>query len=183
MFDGERGTEAEFHGRQFQATRLMNSPQSLSRPRVPIMVGGGGEKKTLRLVAQYADACNVFGTPEAIARKYAILAHHCAAIGRDPDEIERSTLQDIRIAADGEHGTEPGATRGGGATGGSGSAGAARAEAGATRGGQTGAQIVDRFGELADAGAQHVIVSLRDLVDPSRLDLVGRDVIPHLRAL
>ena len=183
MFDGERGTEAEFHGRQFQATRLMNSPQSLSRPRVPIMVGGGGEKKTLRLVAQYADACNVFGTPEAIARKYAILAQHCAAIGRDPDEIERSTLQDIRIAADGEHGTEPGATRGGGATGGSGSAGAARAEAGATRGGQTGAQIVDRFGELADAGAQHVIVSLRDLVDPSRLDLVGRDVIPHLRAL
>ena len=155
MFDGQRGTEAEFHGRQFHATRLLNSPQSLSRPRVPIMVGGGGEKKTLRLVAQYADACNVFGTPEAIARKYAILAQHCAAIGRDPDEIERSTLQDIRISAGGDGGT----------------------------GGQTGAQIVDRFGELADAGAQHVIVSLRDLVDPSRLDLVGRDVIPHLRSL
>ncbi len=152
MWEGELGTEAEFHGRQFHATRLLNSPQSLSRPRVPIMVGGGGEKKTLRLVAQYADACNVFGTPEAIARKYAILAEHCAAIGRDPDEIERSTLQHIRISA------------GGG-------------------GGQTGAEIVDRFGELADAGAQHVIVSLRDLVDPSRLDLVGRDVIPHLRSL
>ena len=198
MFDGERGTEAEFHGRQFQATRLMNSPQSLSRPRVPIMVGGGGEKKTLRLVAQYADACNVFGTPEAIARKYAILAEHCAAVGRDPDEIERSTLQDIRIAADGEHGA--GAAAGGGGviaveartgagTGAAGTAraaagtGTARAESGATRGGQTGAQIVDRFGELADAGAQHVIVSLRDLVDPSRLDLVGRDVIPHIRAL
>ena len=65
-------------------------------PRVPIMIGGGGEKKTLRLVAQYADACNVFGSPEAIARKYAILAEHCAAVGRDPDEIERSTLQNIR---------------------------------------------------------------------------------------
>ncbi len=50
-------------GRQYQAARLLNSPQSLSRPRVPIMVGGGGEKKTLRLVAQYADACNVFGSP------------------------------------------------------------------------------------------------------------------------
>ena len=48
------------------------------------MIGGGGEKKTLRLVAQYADACNVFGSPEAIARKYAILAEHCADVGRDP---------------------------------------------------------------------------------------------------
>ena len=170
MFDGQRGTEAEFHGRQFHATRLLNSPQSLSRPRVPIMVGGGGEKKTLRLVAQYADACNVFGTPEAIARKYAILAQHCAAIGRDPDEIERSTLQDIRISADGAGGTG----QAGGQTGHGAQTG---------HGGQTGAQIVDRFGELADAGAQHVIVSLRDLVDPSRLDLVGRDVIPHLRSL
>ncbi len=74
MWTGERGSEASFSGRQFQATRLLNSPQSLSRPRVPIMVGGGGEKKTLRLVAQYADACNVFGSPEGIARKYAILA-------------------------------------------------------------------------------------------------------------
>ena len=75
-----------------------NSPQSLSRPRVPIMIGGGGEKKTLRLVARYADATNVFGTPEGVARKYAILADHCADIGRDPDEIERSTLQNVRIS-------------------------------------------------------------------------------------
>ena len=104
MWTGERGTEASFEGRHFQARRLLNSPQSLSRPRVPIMIGGGGEKKTLRLVAQYADACNVFGTPEAIARKYAILAEHCAAVGRDPDEIEHSTLQNFRISADGAAG-------------------------------------------------------------------------------
>ncbi len=97
MWTGERGSEAAFEGRQFQAARLLNSPQSLSRPRVPIMVGGGGEKKTLRLVAQYADACNVFGSPEGIARKYAILAEHCAAVGRDPDEIERSTLQNVNL--------------------------------------------------------------------------------------
>ncbi len=153
MWTGERGTEGAFEGRQFHATRLMNSPQSLSRPRVPIMIGGGGEKKTLRLVAQYADACNVFGSPEAIARKYAILAEHCAAVGRDPDEIERSTLQNFRISADGAGGTE------------------------------TPARIVDRFGELSDAGAQHVIVSVGNAIDPYALDLVGRDVIPALHRL
>ena len=84
MFDRRARHRGELHGRHTQAERLLNSPQALSRPRVPIMVGGGGEKKTLRLVAKYADASNVFGSPEAIARKYAILAEHCAAIGRDP---------------------------------------------------------------------------------------------------
>ena len=153
MFEGERGTEAAFHGRQYQAERLLNSPQSLSRPRVPIMVGGGGERKTLRLVAMYADACNVFGAPEAIARKYAILDAHCAAVGRDPNEIERSTLQGVRLAVDG------------------------------TSGGEAPSQIVDRFGELADAGAEHVIVEIRAVHEPDRLDLFGRAVLPQLRAL
>ncbi len=153
MWTGERGTEAAFEGRRFQAKRLLNSPQSLSRPRVPIMIGGGGERKTLRLVAKYADATNVFGSPEAIARKYAILAEHCAAVGRDPDEIERSTLQGFRISADGGAGME------------------------------SPAQVVDRFGDLADAGAQHIIVSMGNVTDPEALDLVGREVIPALRPL
>jgi alkanesulfonate monooxygenase SsuD/methylene tetrahydromethanopterin reductase-like flavin-dependent oxidoreductase (luciferase family) len=147
MWTGERGTQGEHVGRHFRAERLLNSPQSLSRPRVPIMVGGGGEKKTLRLVAQYADACNVFGAPEGIARKYAILADHCAAVGRDPDEIERSTLQNINF------------------------------------GRESAAQVVDRFGELSDAGAQHIIFGLRDDHVPANLETIGRDVIPQLRDL
>ena len=69
MWQGERGTEEDFQGRQFHATRLLNVPQSISRPRVPIMIGGGGEKKTLRLVAQYADASNLFGGPEQLLRE------------------------------------------------------------------------------------------------------------------
>ena len=101
MWSGERGSEEVLEGHRFRATRLLNSPQSISRPRVPIMIGGGGEKKTLRLVARYGDACNVFGSPEMIARKYRILDEHCASVGRDPAEIERSTLQGVNLASDG----------------------------------------------------------------------------------
>jgi F420-dependent oxidoreductase-like protein len=147
MFLGERGSEGEFHGRQYHARRLMNSPQSISRPRVPIMIGGGGERKTLRIVAQYADATNVFGGPTAIHHKYEVLRQHCEEVGRDPNEIERSTLQGVNL------------------------------------GREAPAQVVDRFGELADAGAQHVIFSLHDVDDPAQIETIGRDLIPQLKAL
>jgi F420-dependent oxidoreductase-like protein len=152
MWTGERGSEAPLDGHHLHATHLLNSPQSISRPRVPIMIGGGGEKKTLRLVAQYADACNVFGSPEMIARKYRILDEHCAAVGRDPSEIERSTLQGVDLATDG-----------GGR-------------------GESADQVIDRFGDLADAGADHVIFSIPRVFDPARIAAVAK-VIPALQAL
>jgi F420-dependent oxidoreductase-like protein len=145
MWTGERGSEGPFDGRHFHARRLLNSPQSISRPHPPIMIGGGGERKTLRLVAQYADACNVFGGPPAIHRKYEILRAHCEAVGRDPDDIERSTLQEADPAR------------------------------------QPSAHIVNRFGELGDAGAQHVIFNVPGVDDLSKLETIGRDVIPQLR--
>ena len=105
MWSGERGSGTSLEGATIEAERLLNSPQSLSRPRIPIMVGGGGERKTLRLVAQYADGCNVFGDAERIAAKYAVLREHCKAIGRPYDAIERSTLLgkiDLERASTGE---------------------------------------------------------------------------------
>jgi F420-dependent oxidoreductase-like protein len=90
MFQGEEGTRKGFNGRIYQPSHLLNSPQSISRPRVPIMIGGGGEQKTLRLVAQYADASNVFGGPEHVHRKWQILRAHCEAVGRPYDEIEKT---------------------------------------------------------------------------------------------
>ena len=91
--------------------------------------------------------------PEAIARKYRILDEHCADVGRDPGEIERSTLQTVDIAPIGGRGAE------------------------------SAQEVIDRFGELADAGAEHIIFSVRDVHDPARLEIIARDVLPALRAL
>jgi F420-dependent oxidoreductase-like protein len=83
------GDEAPYHGKHYQLERPLNSPQSLSRPHPPIMIGGGGEKKTLRLVARYADACNVFAGRDE-ARKLDVLRQHCEAVGRDYDTIYKT---------------------------------------------------------------------------------------------
>ena len=77
-----------FRGRHYQLAETLCSPPPVSQPRPRIMIGGGGEKKTLRLVATYADACNIFGDPETVAHKVDVLRRHCDAVGRDPNEIE-----------------------------------------------------------------------------------------------
>jgi F420-dependent oxidoreductase-like protein len=81
-----RGDESPYRGEHYQLERPLNSPQSLTRPHPPIMIGGGGEKKTLRLVARYADACNLFAGRDE-AHKLEVLRGHCEAVGRDYDTI------------------------------------------------------------------------------------------------
>ena len=83
-------------GGRYAFDRLRIAPRPI-QPHLPIMVGGGGERKTLRIVAQYADIWNAFGTPETLARKDAILREHCVAVGRDPSTIERSVGCKITI--------------------------------------------------------------------------------------
>ena len=78
-----------YEGKHHRLERPLNSPQSLRRPHPPIMIGGGGEKKTLRFVARYAQACNLFPGPEP-AHKLDVLRAHCEAEGRDYDEIEKT---------------------------------------------------------------------------------------------
>jgi alkanesulfonate monooxygenase len=84
-------SEAPFDGKHYHLGRTLNSPQNLQRPRPRVMIGGGGEKKTLRLVAQYADACNITASAEA-GRKLDVLRRHCEAVGRDYDQIEKTTM-------------------------------------------------------------------------------------------
>ncbi|MFI5896193.1 TIGR03560 family F420-dependent LLM class oxidoreductase [Actinoplanes sp. NPDC051513] len=83
-----RGDTAPFHGFHARLERPVSSPPPATTPRPPILVGGTGEQRTLRLVAQYADACNLFDIPDGgvtIRHKLAVLREHCAAIGRDDD--------------------------------------------------------------------------------------------------
>jgi F420-dependent oxidoreductase-like protein len=82
-----------YDGKHYQLTETLNSPPALTTPHPMIMIGGGGEKKTLRLVAKYADACNIFGTTaEEVAGKLDILRAHCATEGRDYDEIVKTAV-------------------------------------------------------------------------------------------
>jgi len=94
------GDVAPFKGRHYRLAEPISRPQPLSRPHPPILIGGGGEKKTLRLVAQYADACNLFAAfgAEVIARKLDILKRHCDTVGRRYEEIERTSLGTANIA-------------------------------------------------------------------------------------
>jgi F420-dependent oxidoreductase-like protein len=86
--------EGPFEGEHYQLARTLNSPQSLSRPHPYLMIGGSGERKTLRLVARHADACNIFSRPEA-AHKLDVLREHCEREGRDYDEIEKTTILSV----------------------------------------------------------------------------------------
>lgn len=92
--------EGPYAGRHYQLERTLSSPQPLSRPHPPILIGGGGEKKTLRLVAQYAQACNLFPGPD-LERKLDVLRGHCEAVGRDYDEIEKTVIMPIDPGPDG----------------------------------------------------------------------------------
>jgi len=92
------GSDAPYRGKHNQLERTLCVPQPLSRPHPPILVAGGGEKKTLRLVAKYADACNLYGSLETVSAKLAILKQHCADLRRDYGSIEKTTLGTVELA-------------------------------------------------------------------------------------
>ena len=126
--------------------------------RIPILVGGSGERRTLKLVARYADACNLFGDPETVRHKVSVLHKHCATEGRDPAQIEITHLAPVLVGEDRRHVEQlldehiP--------------TGASRHTYAASVNAGTVVDHIGRFRELADAGVGHAIVSLRDLSGP-----------------
>ncbi len=153
MWQGERGSEEAFDGRHYRLGRMMNSPQAIRKPHPPIMIGGGGEQKTLRLVARWADATNIFGGPDSLRHKYAVLRERCEEIGRPFDEIERSNLNSFRVSRDG-----------GGES-------------------VSPSEMVDRIGSWHEAGSQHAIFGIRNVSEPGIFEMLGRDVVPQVHAL
>jgi alkanesulfonate monooxygenase SsuD/methylene tetrahydromethanopterin reductase-like flavin-dependent oxidoreductase (luciferase family) len=89
---------ASYTGTHYRITEALSNPLPVQRPRPPIMIGGSGERRTLRLAAQYADYCNIFGDPATVARKITALRAHCTAVGRPYESIIRSNFVSILIA-------------------------------------------------------------------------------------
>src|SRR6185437_15953734 len=95
-------SEDPYVGKHYRLERTLNSPQPLARPHPPILIGGGGERKTLRLVAQYAQACNLFAGPD-LEHKLDVLREHCEVVGRDYDEIAKTVMMPLDPGENGEH--------------------------------------------------------------------------------
>jgi F420-dependent oxidoreductase-like protein len=132
-----------FEGRTLTVEEAICYPRPLQE-RIPILVGGSGERRTLRLVARHADACNLFGDPATVRHKLAVLGEHCAAEGRDPAAIAVTHLAPARVIAGG-------APREG-------------------RGAATAEEHVGHYRELAEAGVQTAIVGLSDSEGPAAVE-------------
>jgi F420-dependent oxidoreductase-like protein len=90
--------ETTFDGKYYQVRGAVNEPKGVQKPHIPVMIGGGGEKMTLRLVAQYGDACNIMDSPEVAHHKFAVLEKHCQDVGRDYATINRTVTALAAIA-------------------------------------------------------------------------------------
>jgi F420-dependent oxidoreductase-like protein len=149
-----QGDEEPYNGKHYQLLRPLNSPNSLQRPHPPILIGGSGEKKTLRLVARYGDMCNLFDLPgtgfaDNLRHKIDVLRQHCHAVGRDYDEIEKTTATFLDL------GDNPGE--------------------GLSR-------FVDHLQELAQLGIDHAIIGPRQPWDDATLDAVTA-ILPDIHAI
>jgi F420-dependent oxidoreductase-like protein len=157
------GNQQPFEGKHYQAQRPLNSPQSVQRPHPPIMIGGGGEQKTLRLVAQYADACNLFGRigTDELRRKLEVLQEHCRQVGRPYEEIEKTTLNTIYLSSDAASDTTS-------------------PLAAIT---MTPQAAVEYCAQQAAMGFDQAIFNMPNVSDPAVFDLFGHEVIPAVEQL
>lgn len=177
-----------YDGKYYQVGPVRISPPPVQKPGPPLMIGGSGEKKSLRLVARYADACNVndvahtenglerIGGPELIAHKFDVLRGYCEDFGRPYDEILRTHFTLRLVLASDERGVaEKVAAIGQGS---SGSPATRRAQPSAFMTG-TPEQVIPYYQSLADIGAQYFVLQI-DAGDSETLELLAGEVVPHV---
>lgn len=144
------GDETPYTGTHYQLARPLNAPQPIQRPHPPIVIGGGGERKTLRLVAQYADACNLFareGT-DVLVHKLHVLREHCYAVGRDYATIEKTAIIPFPLTRDGRHDTlSPRAA-------------------------------LEYLATLGESGIDHVLFGLPNVTESEPFDLLATEIVP-----
>lgn len=149
------GDENPYEGKYYHLARPLNSPQSIQKPHPPILVGGHSERKTLRLVARYADACNFMGYLDKDTRqhKLEVLREHCQALGRSYEQIEKTLVYLMHLTRDGRNGTfSPQAA-------------------------------IDCFADLAAEGFDQVIMIIPNVTDLECFDLLASNIIPEVERI
>jgi F420-dependent oxidoreductase-like protein len=156
-----------FHGKWFHAEEAILEPKPVQRPHPPIMIAGSGEQMTLKMVARYADACNLFGDPDDVRRRLGILRGHCETVGRNYDEIERTNVISLLLGRD-EASVAAKAAR-------LGAEGTFRGFAGTVN------QAQDLIGRYADAGVQ-LLISSSFKNDAETFELLAAEIMPRFAA-
>jgi F420-dependent oxidoreductase-like protein len=147
------GDQSPYLGKHYQLVRPLNSPNSLQRPHPPILIGGSGERKTLRMVARYADACNLFDTgndsfKDDLGHKLRVLRDHCAAAGRDVAEISKTVTTSFELGEDRQRGL---------------------------------ADLLSHLRELAALGIDHALVTPRRCWDDATFEAIA-SILPQVHA-
>jgi F420-dependent oxidoreductase-like protein len=152
MWSGEIGP---YQGKHYHLEQTLNSPQAITKPHPPILLGGGGEQKTLRFVAKYGDACNFFARmgDEVLRHKLDVLREHCEAENRPYDQIEKTSLDRVYVTRDGANGSiSP-------------------------------QQAIDQFAHLAELGFDHGIISMPNVSDPDAFDVFRDQIAPEVHKI
>jgi len=149
------GDEKPFEGKHYQLARPLNSPQAVQKPHPPILIGGSGERKTLRLVAKYGDACNLFARlgNDELKRKLDVLRDHCQSIGRPYEEIEKTTLDFMPLTREGRNGS------------------------------MTPAAAIEHFANQAAMGIDQAIFSMPNVYDLEPFDILATEIIPAVEKI
>ena len=162
---------ATYNGKYYQINNAYCNPKPIQKPSPPIMVGGSGERQTLKIVAKYADACNLFGSAETVKRKLSVLKEHCKSVGRDYDSILKTKLGLIIVDNDNER-VEKSVQQI--------SKVMPKEQVGEYLMYGTPEQVLKQIELLEEVGIQYIIVDLEPYREPEALEVFGNSIVKKM---